>query len=122
MGLKVLLIDDSALMRKMILKALRQAPVSVGETLEASNGQEGLDALRAHSPDLVLCDWNMPVMDGLEFVRQARATCATPIVMLTTEGAGDKKAEAFKAGATGYVTKPFTPEKLGDAIDEATAA
>ncbi len=115
MDLNVLVIDDSGLMRKMILRALRQSEVSVGSTLEAANGEEGLRALQANEPDLILCDWNMPVMDGLEFVRRSQG-CEVPVIMLTTESTSDRKARAINAGAKGYVTKPFTPEKLGEAI------
>lgn len=120
MGLKVLVIEDSPLMRKLIHKALRQSSVAVDETVEASNGEEGLKCLQESSPDVILCDWNMPVMDGLEFVTQARTSSTTPIIMLTTEGTDDKKAKAVAAGANGYVTKPFTPEKLEQAIESFT--
>ena len=113
--MKVLLIDDSSLMRKMVLRALRQADVDVTETFEASNGAEGVEVVKAKQPDLILCDWNMPVMDGLEFVRSASGESG-PIIMLTTEGTPEKRLEAMSAGASGYVTKPFTPEKLGAAI------
>ena len=116
--MKVLVIDDSGIMRKMITRALRQADVGVEETLEAENGAEGLESFQANSPDLVLCDWNMPVMDGLEFVQKAAASAPTPIIMLTTEGTDEKMGLAKEAGAKGYVTKPFTPEKLGAAISE----
>jgi two-component system chemotaxis response regulator CheY len=121
MGIKVLVIDDSSLMRKMINRAIRQSSVDISETFEAENGQEGLEALQKSSPDLILCDWNMPVMDGIAFVTQARKSCNTPIIMLTTEGTSDKKAIAMNAGADGYVTKPFTPEKLEEAIKRTTA-
>lgn len=122
MGLKVLIIDDSSLMRKMINRAIRQCAIDVAETFEAENGQEGLQALSANSPDLILCDWNMPVMDGITFVAEARKSTTTPIIMLTTEGTDSKKAEAMAAGASGYVTKPFTPDKLEEAIKRSTAA
>lgn len=114
MGMKVLLIDDSSLMRKMVSRALRQAGIDISEVLEAENGEEGLKALAGGSPDVILCDWNMPVMDGLEFVKRAQPS--PPIVMLTTEGTDDKRSEAMRAGAKGYITKPFTPEKLEEAI------
>ena len=122
MGMKILVIDDSGLMRKMVLRALRQADLDIDETFEAENGQEGLDVLQAKTPDIVLCDWNMPVMDGLEFVKQATAKTAVPVIMLTTEGTTDKVSEARTAGARGYVTKPFTPEKLGEAIQQVIRA
>lgn len=119
MGLKVLLIDDSAVMRKLVSKALRQSNLDVAGTEEAGNGQEGLDALGAGGIDVVLCDWNMPVMDGITFVREARKSSTVPIVMLTTESGEDKVNEALAAGADAYVTKPFTPERLEVQISEA---
>jgi two-component system chemotaxis response regulator CheY len=109
---KVLLIDDSGVMRKMITRALRQSGVDVDSVAEASNGQEGVEALGKDSYDLIICDWNMPVMNGLEFVRKAREFDETPIMMLSTEGTEDKISEALEAGANGYLTKPFTPDKL----------
>ena len=118
MGLKVLLIDDSPMMRKMIMRTLRQADVEVDTILEAGNGQEGLEQVAAGGPDLILCDWNMPVLDGLEFVRQARPSTGVPILMVTTESTPDRVATATEAGANGFVTKPFTPERLGAAIRE----
>lgn len=116
MGLKILLVDDSGVMRKLVSKALRQGGLDIVGTAEAANGQEGLDALAAGDIDVVLCDWNMPVMDGLTFVCEARKTSKVPIIMLTTESGDDKMAAAVDAGADGYVTKPFTPEKLSEKI------
>ncbi len=120
MGLNVLLVDDSGVMRKLVSRALRQTTLDVGTTAEAGNGQEGLDALKAGSYDVVLCDWNMPVMDGLSFVEKARELHKVPIVMLTTESAQEKINAAIQAGANGFITKPFTPEKLDESIRRAT--
>lgn len=120
MGLNILLVDDSGVMRKLVSKALRQAGLDISGTVEASNGQEGLDALGAGKVDVVLCDWNMPVMDGLTFVKEARPNHKVPIIMLTTESGDDKMAAALEAGADGYITKPFTPEKLGERIQFVT--
>lgn len=117
MGLSVLLVDDSGVMRKLVSKALRQGGLDIAGTKEAGNGQEGLDALGEGGVDVILCDWNMPVMDGLTFVTEARKTYKTPIIMLTTESGDDKMNAAIDAGADGYVTKPFTPEKLKERID-----
>ena len=122
MGLNVLLVDDSGVMRKLVSKALRAAGLDIASTAEAGNGQEGLDALKGGKFDVVLCDWNMPVMDGLTFVKEARATHKVPIVMLTTESGDDKMQLALEAGANAYVTKPFTPEKLEERIRFVTAA
>jgi two-component system chemotaxis response regulator CheY len=114
--MKILLVDDSALMRKMISKTLRQAELGNVETIEAENGQEALAAVATHAPDVVLCDWNMPVMDGLQFVTNLRTKSKTPVVMLTTEASPDRVALVMKAGANGYVTKPFTAENIARAI------
>ncbi len=103
-------------MRKLVSRALRQAGLDIASTIEAENGRAGLDALEANKVDIVLCDWNMPVMDGLTFVKEARPKHDVPIIMLTTESGDDKMAAAVDAGADAYVTKPFTPEKLGERI------
>ncbi len=110
--LKVLIVDDSNVMRKMITRSLRQAGLNATVAGEAGTCLEGLGVLQAQDVDLVLCDWNMPEMNGLEFIKEARKTFKTPIVMLTTESSQEKIMEAMEAGADGYVTKPFTPDKL----------
>lgn len=116
MAVKVLVVDDSSVMRKMITRSLRQTGLDLSVTDEAGNGLEGLEVLQGKEVDLILCDWNMPEMNGLEFIKEARKTYKTPIVMLTTESSQDKVVEAMEAGADGYVTKPFTPEKLGEKL------
>ena len=116
MGLQVLLVDDSGVMRKMISRSLRQAGLNIDSITEAGNGVEGMTALGGGSFDIVLCDWNMPEMDGITFLREARKSSNVPFVMLTTEGTQDKINEAMNSGAHAYVTKPFTPEKLGERI------
>ena len=116
MGVKVLIVDDSSVMRKMISRSLRQTGLDLSVAGEAGNGKEGLDALSSKEVDLILCDWNMPEMNGLEFIKEARKTYKTPIVMLTTESSQDKVLEAMQAGADGFVTKPFTPDKLNEKL------
>ena len=116
MGVQVLIVDDSGVMRKMVSRALRQAGLDIADIHEAGNGVEGMAALESKSIDIVLCDWNMPEMDGITFLKEARKTYKTPFIMLTTEGTDDKVAEAMGAGAQGYVTKPFTPDKLGERV------
>lgn len=116
MGMNVLVIDDSSVMRKMITRALRQCDLDATVAAEAGNGLEGLEALGGQAFDLVLCDWNMPEMDGLQFIKEARKSSKTPIVMLTTESSRERVMEAMEAGADGYVTKPFTPEKLTEKL------
>jgi len=116
--MKVLIVDDSSVMRKMVSRGLRQAGLKVDETLEAGNGVEALKILKEQKVDLIMLDWNMPVMNGLDFIKVARqAKLKTPIVMLTTEGGDEQIAQAMAAGATGYLTKPFTPEKLKSKLD-----
>ena len=115
--MRVLIVDDSSVMRKLVARGLRQAGFGVDDVLEAGNGQEALDKLRVTSGiDVVLCDWNMPVMDGLTFVKSVRASIPEikdlPIIMVTTEGGESKVNAALAAGANGHIKKPFTPDTL----------
>lgn len=108
----ILAADDSTSLRQMVSYALRQAGHNV---IEATNGAEALDQARSHQADLVLSDVNMPVMDGLELVRNLRALPDyrfTPVLMLTTESSQDKKQQGRAVGATGWLVKPFDPEIL----------
>lgn len=111
--MQALVIDDSRAVRMLIGKILRDQGFTV---IEAGNGQVGLDQLQAHADvSLVLVDWNMPVMDGLEFiqrVRQIRTWDHVQIVMVTTETESEQVQRALSAGANEYVMKPFTPEVL----------
>jgi two-component system chemotaxis response regulator CheY len=109
---KVLIVDDSVSMRQMVGFTLRQGGFDV---VEAGHGQEAIDKLKGTSVDLVITDLNMPVMDGITLIRKLRADAGTkskPILMLTTEGLAAKKEEGKAAGATGWIVKPFDPEKL----------
>lgn len=113
----VLIVDDSSTMRKIISRSLRQAGLTVDNIYEAGDGIEGLNALGAGAVDLILSDINMPNMDGLEFVKQARAQgCKAPIMMITTEGGEDIIGEAMNSGANGSIRKPFTPEQLQEKL------
>lgn len=109
---KILTVDDSASMRAMVTFTLSEQGHDVAE---AENGQEGLDKAKADVYDLVISDVNMPVMDGITFISHLRQEADyrfTPILMLTTESGQDKKMEGKKAGATGWIVKPFDPQKL----------
>ncbi|XOV79810.1 MAG: response regulator [Aestuariibacter sp.] len=109
---KILTVDDSASMRAMVAFTLKAQGF---EVTEAVNGQEGLAQAKNTVFDLIISDINMPVMDGIEFishVRQLDTYRFTPILMLTTESGLDKKQEGKAAGATGWIVKPFDPEKL----------
>lgn len=112
---KVLIIDDSAVMRKIIQRNIEQSGLLVDEFFEAGDGREGLEKTASNNIDLILCDWNMPNMTGIDFVktlRGSRQKSKIPIVMVTTEGSEGKIEEAKKSGANGYLTKPFSPEQL----------
>jgi two-component system, chemotaxis family, chemotaxis protein CheY len=107
-----LVVDDSTSMRQMVAYTLTQAGFTV---LEGGNGQEGLDKLAGQKVSLIITDLNMPVMDGLEFIRQVRAKPLykfTPVLMLTTESTDSKKQAGKAAGATGWLVKPFNPQNL----------
>jgi two-component system chemotaxis response regulator CheY len=109
---KILTVDDSASMRAMVTFTLN---AQGHEVSEAENGELGLEIARKENFDLVISDINMPVMDGITFITHLRKEAAyrfTPILMLTTESAKDKKVEGKKAGATGWIVKPFDPAKL----------
>jgi len=108
---RALIIDDSKTIRMILSKILKGLGYSV---TEAGNGREALDRLESDGPpQLALVDWNMPVMNGLEFVRAARADSSNAgmcLMMVTTEVEQDQMVRALAAGANEYVTKPFTPE------------
>ena len=111
MGLQVLLVDDSGVMRKMISRSLRQAGLSIDNIAEAGNGVEGLAALTSGSFDIVLCDWNMPEMNGIDLLEKLNAD-GVPVTLgfVTSEGTDDVRARAQDAGARFFVTKPVKVE------------
>jgi two-component system chemotaxis response regulator CheY len=118
---KVLIVDDSSTMRKIVMRTLRQAGYEGADVLEAADGVEGLSVLEKGRVDLIFSDVNMPNMNGLDFVKSLRgrdATKATPVVMVTTEGGQDAMDQAIKLGANGYVVKPFTADKLKSVLTE----
>lgn len=115
--MKIFLIDDSKTMRNIQKNTL--ATLGHKDIGEAGNGQEALAAVDAFGPDLILCDWNMPVMDGITFVKTYRAQGKkTPIIMVTTEAEKARVVEAIKAGVNNYVVKPFTPESLSQKVND----
>ena len=113
---RVLVVDDSATMRKIIIKGLREAGFAEHDFCEAVDGASALAALRKDEFDLVLSDINMPGMDGLALVRcirdEALGGAELPIVMITTEGGLERVQQALAAGANDYLRKPFTAEQL----------
>ena len=118
-GTKILVVDDSSTMRRILRMSLARCGYSDVE--EAGDGNEGLAACQAKQFDLVMTDWNMPNMDGLQMIISLRAMptyTTVPIVMVTTEGAKDDVIEALTRGATSYIVKPFTPETLSEKLQE----
>lgn len=116
MKLRALVIDDSRVMRNMVMQNLRQAHLAQFEFTEAEDGADGLAKFDPANIDICFVDWNMPNMTGVEFVRRARARGDTkhiPMVMVTSEKTVAKIEEALEeAGATAYICKPFTPDDL----------
>jgi len=116
--MQALLIDDSRTMRALMKHALARTGFEINE---AENGREGLQLLhQLDQPALALVDWNMPEMDGLEFVRAVRADPlydSLCLIMVTTESAEDKRQAAAQAGANGYVLKPFTAKAILEVIE-----
>jgi two-component system, chemotaxis family, chemotaxis protein CheY len=118
-NIRTLIVDDSSVMRKIVERSLRQAGLNIAEVLEAGDGAEALAAVQNNKVDLILCDINMPVMDGLEFVKRLSAVDSTksiPVVMITTEGSEGHVVEALSSGARGYIRKPFTPDQVKEHV------
>lgn len=117
---KILYIDDARSLRTLVGEVLRKDY----DVTFAANGQEGLDALEESSFDVILSDINMPVMNGLDFLQKARQhpnSKFTPILMLTTEASTEMKEKGREYGATGWIVKPFEPNKLIDAIERVSS-
>ena len=117
--IRTLIVDDSSVMRKIVERSLRQAGIEIETVVEASNGAEALAALQNNKVDLILCDINMPVMDGLEFVKALAGVenaKGAPVVMITTEGSEAHVVQALSLGARGYIRKPFTPDQVREHV------
>jgi len=122
MTMTILTVDDSRTMREMLRRALEESGFIV---VQAEDGVHGLEVLEGMArPDVIITDVNMPRMDGLTFIEEVRSIQANrviPILVLSTESDVEKKARARKAGATGWIVKPFDPVKLTDAIRRVAA-
>jgi two-component system, chemotaxis family, chemotaxis protein CheY len=115
----VLVVDDSAMMRKVVLRVLKMAEVDFEAVLEAGDGAEALALLRTNKVDLIMCDINMPVMTGLQLlqhVKDEKLAVGVPIVMVTTENSEPQVRQAILAGARGYMRKPFTIEHIKNIV------
>src|SRR5690242_4876267 len=119
MPVDILIVDDSAAIRKILQRVLRQADVAVGQVLEAGDGLEALGIMKSRPIGLVLSDINMPNMDGLALLSAVKALpewSSIPFLMITTEGSYEKVLEAVNLGAAGYVRKPFTAEQIKEKL------
>ena len=114
MSISILVVDDSAVMRSIIVKTLRLAGADVSEIYQAGNGREALDVLEKNWVDLVIADINMPVMNGLELINEIQSDNALqnlPIVVISTEGSQTRIDELQSMGVE-FIHKPFTPEAI----------
>lgn len=119
MKLNVLVVDDSTVIRKMLKRVLAESGLPLDKVYEAGDGRQALGALETDTVHLVLCDVNMPVMDGLEFLEAVRGNPAwrsLPVLMVTTEGGQASVLRAAELGAKGYIRKPFTTEEVKDKL------
>jgi len=115
----VLVVDDSAAIRKILQRVLRQTGMAIGSIYEAGDGQEALHVLNSQTISLVLTDINMPKMDGIQLlaaIKDAPEWRAIPVVMVTTEGGESKVGEAVRLGAAGYVRKPFSADQIKEKL------
>jgi two-component system chemotaxis response regulator CheY len=120
--MKVLVVDDFATMRKIVKNVLKQ--INIENVVEAENGKHALNVLKSEEVDLIISDWMMPEMTGIEFLKVCKEDDEKkkiPFIMVTAEGQKDSVMEAIKSGVDNYIVKPFTPDKLKDAIDRARA-
>lgn len=119
MSYSILIVDDSLPMRSVIKRTLKAAGYGNAELIEAANGQEAINLLKSAWIDIVMTDYNMPVMDGLEFIKRIKKDEVSkdiPVVVISTEGNESKIKEFMDSGAAGYITKPFTAEAIRDLI------
>ena len=121
--MRILIVDDSSTMRRIIMNTLTK--IGYSDFVEASNGLEAVDKLAAESIALVITDWNMPEMSGLDLVKAVRANDQTrhiPLLMVTTNAAQEHIDQALEAGVTNYLSKPFTPDTIREKIQLALKA
>ena len=117
--LNVLIVDDSAAIRKILQRVLRQTDLPLGEFMEAGDGTEAVALLQKHTFGLILSDINMPQMDGLQLlarIKEMPALKDVPVIMITTEGGQGKVMKAVHLGAAGYVRKPFTADQIKEKL------
>jgi two-component system chemotaxis response regulator CheY len=116
--MKILVADDSRVMRQIVIRTLRQAGYAGHDIVEAENGRQALEMVQTEAPDLVLSDWNMPEMNGIDCLGALRAQGSTvKFGFVTSEGSEEMRARATAAGALFLIAKPFTAETFGEVLD-----
>ena len=116
--MKILIVDDSRVMRSIVTRTLRQAGYDDHDVVQAGNGVEALEVMAEEEPDLVLSDWNMPEMSGIELLRALRGQGdETPFGFVTSEGSAEMRQRAAQAGALFLIAKPFTPEAFQHVLE-----
>lgn len=118
-SIKVLVVDDFATMRRIVKGVLKQ--LGFGNIIEAEDGSAALSELKKEKIGLIVSDWNMPNMSGLELLKAVRGDAdlkAIPFLMVTAEGQKENVIEAVKAGVSNYIVKPFTPETFGEKLQK----
>jgi two-component system chemotaxis response regulator CheY len=116
--MNILIVDDSKAMRMIVIRQLRRAGFGDATLTEACNGAEGLEMARATGPDLILSDWNMPEMEGIDFLRALRADGdPVPFGFVTSESTPEMLDEAVRCGANFVISKPFTPDDFEAALN-----
>lgn len=116
--MKILIVDDSRVMRQIVTRTLRQAGFTGHDLVEAENGAQGLEVVRSQNPDLVLSDWNMPEMNGIDLLEALRSEGKdVPFAFVTSEGSPDMVSRAEDAGAMFVITKPFTAEGFREKLE-----
>ena len=121
--LKILAVDDSPTMRRIIINTLKRA--GFNDVVEAADGKDALAKMKVEKPNFVITDWNMPEMDGLTFVTTLRSQeeyANLPVLMVTTRSVKEDIVEAMKAGVNNYIVKPFTPATLKEKIESMLAS
>jgi two-component system chemotaxis response regulator CheY len=115
--MRVLVADDSRVMRRIVVRTMRQAGFDVSDIVEASDGRQAYETVMTQNPDLVLSDWNMPEMTGIESLRAIRAAGSNVLFgFVTSEGSEEMRAEAAAAGAAFLIAKPFTADTFRDVL------
>jgi two-component system chemotaxis response regulator CheY len=121
--MKILVADDSRVMRMIVIRTLRQAGMGGHDIVEAEDGVQGLALVTSFEPDLILSDWNMPNKSGIDFLHDLRSRGdRTPFCFVTSEGSPEMREQAQRGGALGLIAKPFTVESFSDVLASVVAA